>query len=224
MSEAVVLLHGLLMNRYAMLPLAARLRAAGYADHSYTYHSQRQELDAHLAAIRRRIDRLDSARIHLVGHSMGGVVALKLLESVGDVSRIGRVLLLGSPLVDCAAARAMGGSPMGRWLLGRSAGLWRGGYPLSLPAGIRAGAIAGTRRAGLGALTVRLLGASDGVVLVEETRLPGLADHMVLPVSHSGMLISRAVAEQCIAFLRHGRFARPEPGHFARPAAVQPDP
>jgi hypothetical protein len=49
---------------------------------------------------------------------------------------------------------------------------------------------------------------SDGVVTVEETRLPGLSDHLVLPVSHSGMLISQEVARQTAAFLRDGRFER----------------
>jgi len=49
---------------------------------------------------------------------------------------------------------------------------------------------------------------SDGVVTVDETRLPGLSDHLVLPVSHSGMLISREVALQTAAFLRYGRFER----------------
>ena len=47
----------------------------------------------------------------------------------------------------------------------------------------------------------------DGAVAVEETRLPCARDHIVLPVSHSGMLLSQAVAEQAAAFLRDGRFA-----------------
>jgi hypothetical protein len=41
---------------------------------------------------------------------------------------------------------------------------------------------------------------------VEETRLPAMRDHIVLNVSHSGMLVSRAVAHQIDAFLRDGAF------------------
>jgi len=41
---------------------------------------------------------------------------------------------------------------------------------------------------------------------VEETRLPGMRDHIVLNVSHSGMLVSRAVAHQISTFLHDGTF------------------
>ena len=47
---------------------------------------------------------------------------------------------------------------------------------------------------------------SDGVVTVEETRLAGLSDHIVLPVSHSGMLVSAQAARQVAVFLERGAF------------------
>jgi hypothetical protein len=43
-------------------------------------------------------------------------------------------------------------------------------------------------------------------VSVAETELPGARDRIVLPVSHSGMLISRKVADQIASFLRNGHF------------------
>jgi hypothetical protein len=49
---------------------------------------------------------------------------------------------------------------------------------------------------------------SDGTVLVEETRLHGATDHVVMRVSHSGMLFSASVAKQAGVFLRTGRFER----------------
>lgn len=76
-----------------------------------------------------------------------------------------------------------------------------------MPLAIEIGAIAGTRRLGVGMAFARLDNPNDGVVTVAETRLPGLADHLVLPVSHSGMLFSARVAREVCAFLRAGRFA-----------------
>jgi hypothetical protein len=104
----------------------------------------------------------------------------------------------------------------GLWALGRSVELWRHGYPLCISAGAAVGSLAGTRRFGLGAVLNDLQGANDGVVRVEETRLPGLADHLTLPVSHSGMLVSGEVARQCTAFLLDGTFRRGR--HFRREA------
>jgi hypothetical protein len=80
---------------------------------------------------------------------------------------------------------------------------------LAIPPGVEAGAIAGSRGLGLG----RLVGLdvplpNDGVVAVEETEHPQLADHLVMPIAHSAMLVSGAVARQVAAFLAHGRFAR----------------
>ncbi|HSM10829.1 MAG TPA: alpha/beta hydrolase, partial [Lysobacter sp.] len=49
-------------------------------------------------------------------------------------------------------------------------------------------------------------GDSDGTVAVAETRLSGLADHVVVAASHSGLLFSAAASRQAIAFLRTGRF------------------
>jgi hypothetical protein len=46
----------------------------------------------------------------------------------------------------------------------------------------------------------------DGTVAVAETQLDGLADHVVVPASHSGLLFSEEVARQAAAFLREGRF------------------
>ena len=79
---------------------------------------------------------------------------------------------------------------------------------LAIPPGVEAGAIAGTGRIGLGRFFAQLPAPNDGVVTIEETRHPGLADHIVLPTAHSLMLVSPLVARQVAAFLQTGRFAR----------------
>ena len=54
MKESVLLLHGLWMNRYAMHALGHRLREAGYAATSVTYHSMRDSVDDHVAKIEKK--------------------------------------------------------------------------------------------------------------------------------------------------------------------------
>ena len=68
------------------------------------------------------------------------------------------------------------------------------------------GLIAGTRPIGLGRFFARFEEDCDGTIGVSETKLPGHTAHTTLPVSHMGMLTSRAVADQVGEFLTSGRF------------------
>ena len=76
-----------------------------------------------------------------------------------------------------------------------------------LPPGWEVGMIAGSRGMGLGLLVGGTSGAGDGTVAVSETRADGLQDHLVLPVTHTGLLFSRSVARQVTSFLRSGSFS-----------------
>lgn len=212
--DAVLLLHGLWMNRLVMQYLSTSLQRAGFSTHTLAYRSMHGTLSEHRERLAHSLAELPEERVHLVGHSMGGVIAMDFLghlertgnEGVGQ--RMGRTLLLGSPVVDCGAAREFGESAGGRLMLGESMTVWREAFPLSVPPGREVAAIAGTEQLGLAQLFVNIPGDNDGVVSIAETRLAGLADHIVLPVSHTGMLFSSAVADQCAAFLKNGRFAR----------------
>jgi len=44
--------------------------------------------------------------------------------------------------------------------------------------------------------------------MLDETRVPGAADSIVLHISHSAMLVAPAVARAACAFLKNGRFER----------------
>jgi pimeloyl-ACP methyl ester carboxylesterase len=209
--EAVLMLHGFLMNRFVMHPLQGALRDAGFDAHALDYRSIRGTLAEHHEECARAIDGLiaqGAARVHLLGHSMGGVVALSYLLRQPAPEHIGRTVLLGSPVAGCDAATLFSQQALGRLLMGNSASLWREAMPLLIPPDREVAAIAGNERFGLGPLVVELEGENDGVARVVETWLTGMADHILLPVSHTGMLLSAEVARQCIAFLRNGRFAR----------------
>ena len=70
------------------------------------------------------------------------------------------------------------------------------------------GIIAGDVPIGFGRLVAGFDEPNDGTVAIVETKMPGTKDHLVLPVSHKGMLISRDVVDQAAAFLRRGEFLR----------------
>lgn len=215
-GDTVLLLHGLWMNRLAMSWLARVIRQAGFQTRALTYRSVRAPLAAHLAQLSHAIADLPGRRIHLVGHSLGGVIALRYLQgrmAVGSGHgapdrRIGRSVLLGAPVAGCSAARDFARRPGGRWMLGQSVDVWQDPFDTALDPRFEVGAIAGNWPLGLGRLFAHAPSPGDGVVGVEETRLPGLRDHLVARINHSGMLLSASVARAVVAFLTHGRFVR----------------
>jgi pimeloyl-ACP methyl ester carboxylesterase len=199
----VLLVHGIWNPRAWLLPLALRLRAAGLQPQLFGYRSVCASPEQAVAALMARIRTRGGAPVVVVGYSLGGLITL---EAVRRGAAVERVVCLGSPLLGSASAAALSRHRASGWLLGRSRELlnrgvaaWDGGVPV--------GMIAGSRAHGVGRLLADL-GDSDGTVAVAETRLPGLADHCVLAASHSGLVLSAAVARQTVAFLRDGHFAR----------------
>lgn len=198
-----------------MAPLRRRLeKDYGFTAQAFSYPSVSAPMVDHIKALREFAQGIHCERLHFIGHSLGGIVVLKLLEATADLTP-GRVVLLGSPLQGSRSARGLARWPIGKAMLGITmrdeflpADLqvppvertWSGRRPV--------GVIAGAGGFGLGRLVASLDGDNDGTVLVSETYLPGAADHLVLPVTHTGMLFSGEVARQSAAFLRDGRFAR----------------
>lgn len=206
MTEAVVLVHGLWLGGWVCSLLDRWLHAAGFGVHRFSYPSTRETLSANAARLSRFANAIDAPVVHFVGHSLGGLVAVKSQLDHPE-RRSGRIILIGSPFAGCQAARKLETHALGHALLGRSLRQWLAERPAAWTGPRQLGVIAGTGRIGIGRIVApHLPRPNDGVVTVEETRVPGAADHIVLPVSHTGMLASRRVAEEAAHFLCHGRF------------------
>lgn len=203
MMREVILLHGLWVPGIAMTPLAARLAAEGFRCQLFRYTGRDHPLEANAERLLRYARAVGPA--HFVGHSLGGLVILEALGAE-PAAAVGRVVLIGTPAAGSFAGRRFAGYRFGRWLLGRSEALWRerGAGRWSRPEPL--GVVAGTMPLGLGRALGRLPGPNDGVVCVDETAVEGMRDRIVLPVSHSAMILSARVAAQTTEFLREGRF------------------
>jgi pimeloyl-ACP methyl ester carboxylesterase len=201
-GERVIVLHGLMMRSPLLWPLVHRLRSRGYAPRTFDYGT----IVGTPARAMERLAMLLYAHapgpVHQVAHSLGGLVAL---EAMNQYQRLppGRVVCLGSPIAGSSSARHLAQLGLG-WLSGRSGPFLRGGLQ-QLPAR-EIGMIAGARSVGLGRMLGRFDGLNDGTVAVWETRLPGIKEHVVLPISHTGLIYDARAAAMVADFLEVGYF------------------
>jgi len=212
-EEVVVFLHGIWMPGGEMWPFKRLLqREHGLPGELFSYHSVSDTLDENAHNLARFVIELGVPRVHLVGHSLGGVVALRALAGVADMPP-GRVVCLGSPLNGSRAADQLSEHHWGKSIIGSA--LIQG--VIDQPAANWAtnaveqrdvGVIAGTLSIGLGKLFATFDGENDGTVAVAETRLPGLKDHICYATNHTGLIFSEGVATQTAAFLKRGEFLR----------------
>jgi pimeloyl-ACP methyl ester carboxylesterase len=208
MSTVVVYVHGLWLNGWEGAWLRRRLsRQLECATRRFAYPSVTADLNANARALGRFLAATPADTLHLVGHSLGGLVILELFRN-GSPLPPGRVVLLGSPVRGSRSAQRLAQLPFGKRIMGMSGDAlspapgerhWQGGRDL--------GIIAGHLSLGMGRLLGAIDAPNDGTVLIEETRMIGALQHVNLPVSHSGMVFSAVVARQIAAFLRDGRFA-----------------
>jgi pimeloyl-ACP methyl ester carboxylesterase len=205
---SVVTVHGLWMRGATMNVLRQRLEPLGWRVANFTYPSVTASLAANTAALEKYVDSVPGDTVHLVGHSLGAVLICALLEHRLP-ARLGRVVCLGAPLKGSRTAARIVRWPGGRYLIGTSLGdvNARGGFA-KVAAGAEVGSLAGNLPFGVGRLFGPFGEPNDGTVAVAETKIDGLADHVVLPVSHVALLWSSAVAAQTEHFLLHGRFRR----------------
>jgi pimeloyl-ACP methyl ester carboxylesterase len=210
--EAVVLVHGLWVHGLVMELMRRRIARCGYRALAYSYPSMRLTIAENAERLARYCRELAAPRVNLVGHSMGGLIVLRALDSATGFTP-GRIVLTGTPVAGSFAARRLAGLPGGRAALGRSMPEWMESATYAARHGSEIGVIAGRTPVGIGRIVAPdLERPCDGVVSVAETRFAGMRDHIVLNVSHSGILVSRAVARQICAFLRDGRFERRDEG------------
>jgi pimeloyl-ACP methyl ester carboxylesterase len=206
-AAAVLFVHGLWMTGHESLLLRWRLRKrSGHRTQVYHYRSVRDSIAHNADGLRAAMDRIDAPVVHLVGHSLGGLVILRCLHTHTSAPP-GRVVFLGTPCGGSRAARVLESHRWGRALMGHAASeellvpharRWDFERPL--------GIIAGTAGAGLGRLLLSFGEANDGTITVAETRIEGASGHLCLPVTHSTMLISARVARATADFLEYGTF------------------
>lgn len=202
-----MLVHGIWMTGIDMTFLRHRMRRCGFHTCQFSYPSITSSVAQNARQLHHFVQRQDAEIVHLVGHSLGGLVIRQFIAKYSQPN-LGRVVTLGTPHNGSFVARTLNRHSMGRLVLGRSIdrGLlgdvppWQSQYEL--------GSLAGNSGYGVGLVTPGLPKPNDGTVTVEETRLEVATDHIEISVSHVGLLYSGDAARQTCYFLNHGHFSR----------------
>jgi pimeloyl-ACP methyl ester carboxylesterase len=209
-----MLIHGLGRTPLSMQRPAFALRRAGYATLSPYYglgRSMPEIIDQLMPRLTRFAATFDGP-LHLVTHSLGGLVARALITAQRP-PRLGRVVMLAPPNAGSALADLVTALGLETLILGkvgpqlrtrRSSEAERLLGDVDFDLGIIAG-----NRAMDPLLAPRVLKApNDGKVTVAATRIAGMRDHIVLPVQHTLMTSDARVVAQILAYLETGAFAR----------------
>jgi pimeloyl-ACP methyl ester carboxylesterase len=201
----VLLVHGIFMRPVVMSHLAKYLRRSGHEVHMFAYPLYPDQSDLKEAFL---ISVESWQPDAVVGHSMGGVLAVNCLNVYARHVRT--VICLGSPLRGSAIAQAVAESRLSFLISPAAKKILLEEKTFSAPSKtVRTGLIAGTRGTmGFHLLFPVLQGAHDGTVAVSETQSDALHERIEMDVGHTSMLFSKDVARQVIYFLKSGCFIR----------------
>jgi hypothetical protein len=182
-----------------------------------SYASTRRTLDDHAASLARVIDNLNGvSQIDFVCHSLGNLVVRRYLgEASADQPkwkvdpRVKRMVMLAPPNHGARFAEYFKDNKLFGLVLGPSGKQLAADWSevekrLAVPP-FEFGIIAGSKKSGR--LANPLLGGEDDLVVsVEETRLAGACDFLVVPLAH-GELMDDPDVRRCVRrFLEEGCF------------------
>src|SRR4030095_16157183 len=182
MRRVVFFRHGIVINRYFMLPMERYFHRKGWDVRNRTYPTTRKHIEEHardlsedLLATDRELRRAgEPYEIYAVTHSMGGLV-LRYALTHFSMPSIRRAVMLVPPNNGSCTARYFRRFPPYQWGFGNRSGRQLAADPpgvfaaAGVPDGIEIGILAGNVPWKL--YPVPLSKPHDGVVSVEEARL-----------------------------------------------------
>jgi triacylglycerol lipase len=210
--EYVVLLHGLARTSSSMNALGAFLSNQGYQVLNIDYPSRKHQIIELATIVRREVilKTSDAVRVHFITHSMGGII-LRYIQKDNPLPNLGRVVMLSPPNHGSEVVDKLGGlwffelinGPAGKQLGTDKSSICQKLGRVNFELGI----VTGNRSINwINSLIIP--GKDDGKVSVESAKVEGMADFLLVHVSHPFIMNDKTVMTQCVYFLRNGVFSK----------------
>lgn len=193
-----ILVHGMGRSPLSMAWLGLRLRLAGHSVSYFSYSTAREDFTCCVSRLQKQIQASTQNKKYIVvGHSLGAVL-LRVALAVQS-HQPSATFLLAPPTQACAIAKYFAHWRLYRWLTGEMGQLLANvDFMRQLPAPPKNAVIF----AGCGGPRLRLLPygvqANDGILAVDETRLPGFDVHVVRTI-HTLIMNHRSVVQTICA-------------------------
>ena len=211
-EECVVLVHGLGRTSSSMKKMELSIRNDGYTTVSLNYPSREKPVEIlaeeTIPEALEYCDQYSSRRVHFITHSMGGILVRYYL-AMHTLENLGRVVMISPPSQGSELVDKLSGLPGFEYILGPAVfqlGTDSDSLPRKLgPVDFDAGIITGDRSINP-ILSLLIPGDDDGKVSVENAKLAGVSEFLVVHHTHTFILNSDAVIKQAIHFLKYGKF------------------
>ncbi len=211
-GDCVIMLHGLARTNLSMKPMQAALSQHGYLVVNRTYSSRYFTIetlsDTTIPVVIQACREQGAKRIHIVTHSLGGILVRYYMES-NEIPEIGRFIMLAPPNQGSEVIDTFGKVP-GFYSIFGPAGLQLGtkedGVPRQLgPVTIDTAVISGTSSINV-FLSLSLPNPDDGKVSVASTRVDGMCALLQLPIAHPFIMKDARVITEVLTYISTGEF------------------
>jgi triacylglycerol esterase/lipase EstA (alpha/beta hydrolase family) len=198
-DQAVVLVHGLWMNRWTLSPIANYLKSKGYHTYRFGYTTTRKPFDFNMQKLQAFVNSRNQHTVHLVVHSMGGILSMR---SLPKIRKSGKLIMLGSPINGSQAAKAMGKKKWTSWMLKYAQEPLENGVvePKVFRNSMMIAGISSF--IGISRIVTRLPKPNDGTIAVEETQADWINKHTTENTNHFRMLFHKKIKQTIYNFLK----------------------